>query len=312
MAKCKSGKCGCQTRIVSNAVQNMCCNKCFDVCAVPECGSPSVLSLYAPLIYDEIGINLCTTFDLDVDISAVYPTATKASVQVVDIAYTYGEGGIEIDALPGRPNCYSVTLTNLTVMFAVNIYDDSCRLLTTLNVPAAYLPSEITAPTYDEDTNPASVVLEIFAPYGVSYNEAAGVYTPALNNIGFLSTNNYIRQGLNLYAIPKVLDFDITEDTLTVGLTVVLQSLYFAGYRVSSAGKINTPKGSIISPEDTDCMRFVAGDLLNLSIKPLDLGTEVGNGDATSCDSGCTTGLSCDNEMSCNLSLFNSCDGNCE
>ena len=55
MAKCKCSKCG-STRIVSNIVQNM-PNGCFDVCTNPICGSPDELSILAPLIYDEIGIN---------------------------------------------------------------------------------------------------------------------------------------------------------------------------------------------------------------------------------------------------------------
>ena len=272
MAKCKSGRCGCRTRIVSNMVQNLKQNECIDVCTNPICGSPNMLSLYAPLIYDEIGINLCSTFELGVDIPTAYPTATTASAQVIDIAYTYGEGNVVIEAIQGRPNCYSVTLSNLTVELAVNIYDDACRLLDTIFVSALYLPPATTDPAYDEDTNPTSVELEIFAPYGVSYNGAAGDFTPALNYIGFLAGNNFVRQGLNLYAIPKVLNLDTADSTITVGLTLVLQSLYFAGYNVASAGKINTPKGSIIAPEDTDCMRFVAGDLLNLAIKPLQLG----------------------------------------
>lgn len=271
MAKCKSGKCNSRARIVSNAVKNMNGTQCFDICTNPICGSPDNLSIFAPLIYDEIGINLCTTFELGVDIPTEYPTATSATAQVVDVAYTYGEGGVTIEQIQGRPNCYSVTLTNLSVNFAVNLYDEACRLLDTVFATAVYLPSETTAPTYDEDTNPTSVVLDIFAPYGVSYNDTA----PALNYIGFQITDNYVRQGINMYALPKVLNLDTLESDITIGLTVVLQSLYFSGYNVASEGKIHTPKGSIVAPEDTDCMKFVAGDLLNLAIKPLDLGEPV-------------------------------------
>lgn len=273
MARCKSGKCGC-TRIVSNIVQNL-PSGCFDVCTNPICGSPNELSILAPLIYDEIGINLCTTFALGTDISTTYPTATNAVVSVIDIAYTYGTDNVVISQIPGRPNCYSVTLRNLTVTFAVKLFDDSCRLLATLTPTAVYLPSDTTAPTYDEDTNPSSVELEIFAPYGVSYNSDGAtppVYTPALNNIGFLSTDNSVTQGLNLYAIPKLLNLDVDDDEVTIGLTLILQSLYYAGYRVASAGKIITPKGSTISGEESDCIKFVCGNLLNLAIKPLDLG----------------------------------------
>ncbi len=271
MARCKSGRNGCRARIISDAVSNMRNGECFDVCTNPICGSPDYLGVFAPLIYDQIGINLCTTFDLGVDIATAYPTATNTWVQIVDISYTYGEGNVEIEQLAGRQNCYGVTLSNLTVQLAIYIYDSACRLLDTVYQTVVYLPSDTTAATYDEETNPSSVELVIFAPYGVSYNEDGGAFTLALNNVAFLSTDNYVRQGLNLYGYPKVLDFDTDDNTLTVGLTLVLQSLYFAGYKVPNAGKINTPKGSIVPPEESQCIRFVAGDLLDLAIRPLEL-----------------------------------------
>lgn len=275
MAKCKSGKCGISTRIVSDAVNNMGECGCYDVCRYPICGSADFLGLFAPVIYDEIGVNLCTTFNLGVDILTTYPTASSASAQIIDISYTYGDGNVQIGALAGRPNCYSVTLTNLTVRFAVNIYDDACRLLGTLTVTSLYLPSDTTSATYDEDTNPSAATLDIFAPYGVAFNanEAGTDFTPALNNIGFLSTDNVVRQGLNLYGIPKVLNFDVDDSTITVGITLVLQSLYYAGYKVKNAGRIDIPKGCIATVEASQCLKFVEGDLLNLAIRPLNIGT---------------------------------------
>ena len=274
MAKCKSGKCGCRTRVVSDAVNSINKQGCFDICKNPICGSPDYLGIFAPLIYDEIGINLCTTFDLGIDIPLNYPTATNISAQVIDVGYEYGDGNVDVSPISGRPNCYSVVLANLSVTFAINVYDANCRLLDTIYTTVLYLPTDTTSPTYDEDTNPASVELEIFAPYGVSYNEGAeaGTYTYALNNIAFLSADNYVRQGINLYTIPKVLNFDEDDSTATIGITLVLQSLYFSGYRVPSAGKINIPKGCILPADESACMKFVAGELLDLAIKPLDLG----------------------------------------
>lgn len=291
MARCKSGKCGCRTKIVSNVVSCINSDNCYDVCVNPICGTPNVLNLFAPVVYDEIGINLCTTFTPDVDITTEYPMAASASVQVVDISYTYGDGNVVIEQISGRPNCYSVTLSNLTVTLAVTLYDDCCRLLGTIYAPVVYLPSDTTATTYDEDTNPSSVELEIFAPYGVSYNLNAGAYTAALNNIGFLSADNSVKQGLNLYGIAKIIDFDQTAGTVTAGLTLVVQSLYFAGYKIATEGKVNTPKGSIISLENSDCMRFVAGDLLNLAIKPLDVGPPACE---QTLKQDCTTDCKCD------------------
>ena len=271
MAKCKCSK---KARISSRTVQEMATSneRCVDVCTDPVYADPKVLSVMAPLIYDEIGINLCTTFDLGVDIAAAYPTVTCATAKVINAEYTYGDGNVMLESLSGRPNCYGVTLSNITVEFAVNLYDASCRLVDTIYPTAVYLPSDTTAPTYDAETNPSSVELEIFAPYGYSYTGDGEGTSPAINFIGYLDTNNVLRQGINLYGIAKILDFDIDDSTVTVGLTLVLQSMYYAGYKVASAGRIDTPKGSIISPDNTECMMFVAGDLLDLAIKPLDLG----------------------------------------
>ena len=104
MAKCKCRKKCCTTKIASNLVSNM-PNGCFDVCTNPICGSPSELSLYAPLIYDQIGINLCAEFPIGADISATYPTAVNATASVIDVSYEYGTGNVVITQIPGRPNC---------------------------------------------------------------------------------------------------------------------------------------------------------------------------------------------------------------
>lgn len=264
MAKCK---CGGRTRIASEVVRSMGNCQCVDVCATPICQDPDVLGIMTPMIYDEIGINLCTTFDA----GTIPATVTNGKIRVLNATYTYGTGNVQLETLTGRPNCVDVTLTNITVQFALNLYDSACRLVTTLYPTAVYLPSDITAPTYDEDTNPSSVVLQIFAPYGPAYT-ADVAPTPVVNFVGFTSGNNSLQQGINLFAMAKLLDLNLEESTVTVGLTLVLQSLYFAGYKVRSEGKIDIPKGSIVTPEDSQCLRFVAGDLLNLQIKPLDLG----------------------------------------
>lgn len=269
MSRCKCQK----ARVVSEVVQSLNCGKreCIDVCSSPICKDPNILGIMAPLIYDEIGINLCTEFALGVELPTTYPTVTSASVKVINATYTYGAGGVVIEAISGRPNCYAVTLSNITVQFAVNLYDAACRLIATIYPTAVYLPPT-TAPTYNEDTNPASVELEIFAPYGLSYTASATTPTPVINFIGYNEDNNTIQQGINLFAMAKLLNLSTDDSTVTVGLTLVLQSIYFVGYKVKSEGKIDIPKGSILTPEDSDCRKFVAGELINLAIKPLDLG----------------------------------------
>ena len=279
------GKCKCRSRnrIVSNVVQQMescACGK-GDVCNNPECGEPRLLSLYAPVIYDEVGINLCSTLQLtgeELTTFQSFTTATNGTLKVIHVDFTVGEVStpedpvVTVRQINGRVNCYEISLTNMIVTFAMNLYDNNCNLLGTIYPSFTFLPADETDPEADEDTNPTSIVLELFAPYGVSYDDVTTTPTPTINYIGYGTENAMVRQGINLYALGKLLDFDIVDGTITAGVTMVLQSLYYGGYKVASQGKIDVPKGSILSPEDSDCMRFVAGDLLDLEIKPLDLG----------------------------------------
>ncbi len=273
MPKYKVQNCNCgQT---SSDGQGNASPECQDVCVNPICGDPKLLTILSPVIYDEIGINLCRSIPLNVSIPASYPSAVTASAEVMDISYnTEGTAATAISPISGRPNCYEVTLTNLTVTFAVKLYDCANRLLTTLTVPAVYLPANSSAADYDyydEDTNPDSVTLEIFAPYGISY-ENASTNSPMLNIVGFSSTNNMLRQGLSLSANSCVLCFDPDDSTITVGLSLILQSIYFAQYKIPHQGKAAIPKGSLVPPEDSVCMNFVSGDILDREIKPLELG----------------------------------------
>ena len=264
--KCKSRK-----RIVSNIAMGCTNNYCRDVCVNPICGDPKLLGIYAPVIYDEVGINLCTTFTPEITISSI-AGVNNATVQIISIDFADGPTGITITPIQGRPNCYRVTMTQLTANLALNLYDSTCRLLTTTYSTATFLPTSDDDPSYDSDTNPTSVELEIFAPYGLTYTGTGAATTPVMNYIGFTQGENTVTQGLNMYGIGKVLDLDIPSNTVTLGLTLVVQSLYYSGYKVASEGRIEIPKGCITNCNDSECIRFVAGDLLDLNIKPLDLG----------------------------------------
>lgn len=267
MSKC----CGCNKRIISNAVANSANgNGCIDVCVNPQCGDPEYLTILAPVVYDEIGINICRTIPLG-DILTNYPTTAYIKAEVIDIAYsTTGTNPVVIAPINSRPNCYEVTLTNLSATFAVSLYDCCERLLTTATITGViYLPPAATDEGYDADTNPTSVSLELFAPYGVVYTDG-NVSSPSLNFIGFSSTNSSLNQGLNMMAIPKVLDFDIADNTMTVGLTLIVESIYFSQYRIPHNGKAVISKGQLSPSEETACMNFVCGSLLDRSIKPLE------------------------------------------
>jgi len=264
----KTKRCRCvlrSSREVSGSAANGCTIPCVDVCANPICADPTSLSLMAPVIYDQLGLNLCSPVALEgID---DFPTANSASVQIIDV--TFGEG-TEIAPLNGRPNCYEISLANLTVTFAVRLFDCCGRFLTTLTATAIYLPPD-TADNYDEETNPDLVQFDIFAPYGISYANG-DVTTPLLNYIGFSSENNDLVQGLNVLAYAKLLSLDLTDSTATIGLTIYVASVYYAQYQFGNISKPDIPKISLVPEDDSLCQDFVEGDLLNLAIKPLELG----------------------------------------
>ncbi len=266
-------KCGCQNkRIFSNIIANGSnFAECVDVCINPQCGEPDFLTILAPVVYDEIGINICRTVDLPDTVPTTFPTAVYASAEVIDITFdATGTTPVTIEPISGRPNCYEVTLTNLSVTYAVKLYDCCQRLLTTITLTdVLYLPPATDA-SFDADTNPTSVTLNLFAPYGVVYTGGV-VTTPALNVVGFSTTNSQLEQGLNLMGIPKVLDLDIAGGTITIGLTLIVKSIYFTQYQIPHNGKAIVSKGSISSSEDNLCLDFVKGSLLDRNIKPLEV-----------------------------------------
>ncbi|MBS5522117.1 MAG: hypothetical protein KHX56_07590 [Clostridiales bacterium] len=270
MAKNNSSGCkSCPKRYISPGVQDN--ERCQDVCVQPICGDPDLLTLLAPVVYDELGINLCRTMDI------VPPTGAISSVsaQILDVAFSETpDAATTISQINGRPNCYLVTLTNLAVTFLLTFYDCTNRSIGTQTLTATYLPTNSSVPDYDyldDDTNPALVELEIFAPYGVSHTVQAPS-TPVIQYIGFTPDNNTMHQGLNMMAIPKILNLDLASDTITIGLTLYIKSIYYSQYLVPHNGKAVVPKASIQPNDDTICMDFVCGDLLDLSIKPLELG----------------------------------------
>lgn len=272
MAKYIPRHCRCCTkkRYVSPGLSSH--GDCTDVCTTPICGQPDTLTLLAPVVYDEIGINLCREIPLSGTITGTPPLS--ASAQILNVSFGSTGGSTTVSPIQGRPNCYLITLTNLSVTFAVNIYDCSGNRIDTLTETAVYLPpaSDSADSQYlDDETNPSSVELEIFAPYGLTYQDAS-VDDPVINYIGFSTTNNSLQQGLDMIAIPRILSFDPSVPSLTMGITIYIKSVYFSQYLVPHKGRAVVPKGSIIPDEDSICMDFVSGDLLDYEIKPLELG----------------------------------------
>ena len=229
----------CSKRYVSCGIDRK--GKCLDVCTDPICGDPDCLTVLTPVVYDELGINLCRNIPLESSCAKI----DRISVQVMDISF--GSDCCRSGAVPiaGRPNCYLVTLTNLLVKFFVTFYDCTGKILDTKTVCAVYLPCDPSSCDYeymDEDTNPDFVELEIYAPYGVAH-EAGPDGCAIIHVIGFGPDNTALHQGLNLIAIPKVLCFCPEDDTATIGLSILLKTVYFSQYRIPHKGRAVVPKG---------------------------------------------------------------------
>lgn len=265
MANC----CGCNKRVISNlcAQTTDCDGVCTDVCSNPQCGDPKYLTVLTPVVYDEIGINVCRSIDISAILTA-NPTAVYATVEVFSIASPEGETFYTINYISGRHNCYEITLNNLVVTFILRLYDCCKRVISTSTIEGTYLPPT-TDESSDPETNPQSVTLEIFAPYGVAYT-TGDTSNPGLNVISFSTDTNTLAQGLNLTALPKVLNLDTSAGTITVGLTIIVNSIYFSQYQLPHMGKAIVPKGRLSSTSDSVCFDFVCGNLLDRSIKPLE------------------------------------------
>ena len=59
---------------------------CYDVCVEPQCGTPEYLTVLTPVVYDEIGINVCRSFTLPDGLLSGFPTTAYASAEIIDIA----------------------------------------------------------------------------------------------------------------------------------------------------------------------------------------------------------------------------------
>ena len=82
MPNCKSKNCKCcSKRYVSCGIDKK--GNCLDVCTDPICGDPDCLTVLTPVVYDELGINLCRNIPLEPPstnverISHLKPAATQ-------------------------------------------------------------------------------------------------------------------------------------------------------------------------------------------------------------------------------------------
>lgn len=68
-----------------------------------------------------------------------------------------------------------------------------------------------------------------------------------------------MNQGLNAIAYPKVLNLNVTNGEITVGLTLIVSSVFFSQYLIPHQGKILGTKGKPETTDDSLCLNFVNG-----------------------------------------------------
>ena len=134
-----------------------------------------------------------------------------------------------------------------------------------------YLPATATDPEYDEETNPTDVTLQLYAPYGPAYTVAGTTATPTLIFNGLSTTQASQNQGIQASAVAKVLNFNLDDSEISLGVTLYVFSLYYSFYNFYDTTRGTIPKGSLATEEENVCMNFVRGSLLDRNIKPLEL-----------------------------------------
>lgn len=186
------------------------------VALCPPIGEPRLLTLMAPVVFDESGINLCRVICLnelrDVCQSDTNRTtdilfdglskkdlecACKIQLQVVDIDFNFVDpvGGrfSEIRPTKGNPNLSRITLRDIDVTFAVTCLDACCKVIAQGMMIVRYLGDECEC-GFDPCTNPSAVTLDLYTPYGVSYAPenpcGCNKLVPTINYVGFVSSQN--------------------------------------------------------------------------------------------------------------------------
>ena len=248
---------------------------CSDVCVNPHLGNPKSLTLLAPVVFDECGINLCKVIQRPVFCN---PDIHTIQVRVVDINWNLGRSdhSSHIETLRSRPFCSRVTLSGIQLKLAVTLLDHCHNIIDSFLITEEYLPASPDDCSYDECTNPCSLSFELYTPYGLSYLPQDPP-CPTINFFGMEETgtcgqgNNSLRQGVGAQALAKVVRYDSEDGVIALGLTIYLKSIYFVQYRMQHEGLAVPPKCAAVIDQCDVCKDFVEGDLLSLNITPMDL-----------------------------------------
>lgn len=237
------------------------------VAPVPNC--PAVLTAMVPAIYDECGINLCRVMTPTVALPA---DTACVEAQVLNIDFNIGATeGTTFTSMTSRPNCVRITFSNLDVTFRITALDCCGNILEQSVQTVTYLEPDACSATSDPDTNPTSITLDVYVPYGLTYAAACGTYSPTITFLGPIAgVNNQLEQGLSVQGVAKVIRFDAALNQMALGLTLYLRSIYFTQYKLAHLGLAIPPKAVPIEDDQTDaCQDFVDGDLLAPQICPV-------------------------------------------
>ncbi|NLK21091.1 MAG: hypothetical protein GX308_03160 [Epulopiscium sp.] len=245
---------------------------------MPPLGEPRLLTVAAPVVFDECGINICRVVD---NLEDLFPDVNFEGVsgielRVIDIDFNFDEeDGSSVTPLARRPNCARVFLTEIDVTFEAKLIGNNCQIIDNQCFTIQYLPGDDQDPYFDDDTNPISVAVDMYTPYGVSYGQN-GDCVPVVNFLGFMENgddgNNALRQGLVAQALGKVVNLDIDSLTAAIGLTIYLKAIYYVQYKIPHKGLCVPPKCIPVEVEaENACLDFVEGNLLEQSIQPLEV-----------------------------------------
>lgn len=199
------------------------CDKCHpaentispieEIATCPPIGEPKLLTMMAPVVFDESGINLCRTVELDeledvcqYDSNEVTDilfdgiskcdliNADKIQLQVVDVNFNFTNPEdcrySDIEPAKCNPNLSRITLKDIDVTFAVSIINECCKVEKQGMMTLRYLGDEDST-GFDATTNPSSISFDLYTPYGIAFTteNPAGCnrLVPTINYMGFVS-----------------------------------------------------------------------------------------------------------------------------
>lgn len=195
----------------------------------PPIGEPKALTMMAPVVFDECGINLCRVIAIEdlVDVcecptnrttDILFGGLTVCDIQkaehiqlhVVDIDFNFicpkSCRYSEIKPSKNTPNLSRVTLRDIDVTFAVSLLNSNCKVYKEGMMTLRYLPGQ-NCPGYDEETNPSNIAFDLYTPYGISYApenpSGCNRLVPTVNFVGFVENqhcqNCICEEGNNVY-----------------------------------------------------------------------------------------------------------------